>query len=163
MALALDQRILELCQAAALAHSYRRKGKTVVLTNGVFDLLHVGHVAYLERARAMGDVLFVGVNSDASTTSLKGSARPLVPAEERALLVSYLRPVDYVVVFHEATADCLLQALRPHVYVKGGDYSLETLPEAQTARMVGAAVRLVPVEAEQSTTRLVERILSRYR
>ncbi len=138
----------------------RARGERVVLTNGVFDLLHVGHLRYLRRARELGDVLVVGLNDDASVRALK-PGRPLVPEDERAELLAALEPVDYVVTFGERTADALLRALRPDVYAKGGDYGEDTLPEAVTARQVGAKIAILPLVAGHSTSDLLERIESR--
>lgn len=132
----------------------------VVLTNGCFDWLHVGHLRTLEHARSLGDVLVVGVNDDASVRRLKGPGRPVVPARQRALLVAALECVDWVVVFAEDTAAGLVLAVRPQWYVKGGDYRLETLPEAEPARQVGARVVLVPPEPGLSTTGLLARALA---
>ncbi|MBV9579896.1 MAG: adenylyltransferase/cytidyltransferase family protein [Chloroflexi bacterium] len=131
----------------------RQQGQRIVLTNGYFDLLHVGHLRYLRAARALGDVLVVGVNADAAVSK---PGRPLVPDAERAELVAALEPVDYVVLFAEPTADALLRALRPAVYAKGGDYSEATLPEAPTAREVAAELAFIPLTPGRSTTRLVE-------
>jgi rfaE bifunctional protein nucleotidyltransferase chain/domain len=127
--------------------------KRVVLTNGIFDLLHVGHLRYLRAARALGDVLVVGVNADAAVHK---PGRPFVPDSERAELVAALEPVDYVVIFNSPTADDLLRTLRPSVYVKGADYSEATLPEACTAREVGAELVFLPLVPDRSTSRLAE-------
>jgi D-glycero-beta-D-manno-heptose 1-phosphate adenylyltransferase len=135
----------------------RASGARVVLTNGVFDLLHVGHLRYLHQARSEGDVLVVGVNSDSSVSK---PGRPLVPEAERAELVAALDPVDFAVIFGSRTADDLLVAIRPDVYVKGGDYSAQTLPEAATARALGARLVFVPLVPEHSTSRLAARLLS---
>jgi rfaE bifunctional protein nucleotidyltransferase chain/domain len=129
----------------------------VVLTNGVFDLLHVGHLRYLRAARALGDLLVVGVNAD---ISVRKPGRPLVPEAERAELVAALEPVDYVVIFAEPTASSLVRELRPRVYVKGADYADKPLPEADAAREVGAEVVLIPLVADRSTTRLAELLRS---
>jgi rfaE bifunctional protein nucleotidyltransferase chain/domain len=131
---------LSVDQAAALAERLRAAGQRIVLANGCFDLLHVGHVRYLRAARALGDVLFVGVNSDAAVRRLKGPGRPLVPAAERAEIVAALAAVDHVVIFDDDTADRLLERLRPHVHAKGTDYTPATVPERATARAVGAEV-----------------------
>jgi rfaE bifunctional protein nucleotidyltransferase chain/domain len=128
----------------------------VVLTNGIFDLLHVGHLRYLRQARALGDVLVVGLNAD---SAVRKPGRPLVPDVERAELVAALEPVDYVVIFAESTADALLRALRPSVYAKGADYSAETLPEAATAREVGARLAFIPLVPGRSTTELARALL----
>lgn len=156
---------------------WRREGMRVVLTNGVFDLLHSGHVRYLEQARSLGDILVVGINSDASTRKIKGPLRPLVPQDERAYLLAAIRWVDYVTVFDEPTAEALVRTLAPDVYVKGGDYAMATteaaislhqqvdetrLPEARVARAGGGRVVLVPYHPGLSTTALIERIAGRY-
>jgi rfaE bifunctional protein nucleotidyltransferase chain/domain len=136
----------------------RTDGARVVLTNGVFDLLHVGHLRSLRAARALGDVLVVGVNADVSVAK---PGRPLVTASERAELVAALDPVSWVTIFDAPTADGLLRLVRPDVYVKGGDYSVETLPEMATVREVGAELVLVPLLPGHSTTLLVAAALGR--
>jgi rfaE bifunctional protein nucleotidyltransferase chain/domain len=135
----------------------RASGARVVLTNGVFDLLHIGHLRSLRAARALGDVLVVGVNGDAAAGALK-PGRPLVPSAERAELVAALEPVDYAVIFDDTTADRLIRVVRPAVYAKGADYSAETLPEAGTARAVGAELAFVPLVAGHSSTRMLEHL-----
>jgi glycerol-3-phosphate cytidylyltransferase len=130
----------------------------VVFTNGCFDLLHPGHVSYLWAARSLGDALVVGLNSDASIKKLKGPSRPVVPEGDRALVLSALEPVDAVVVFGEDAPVRLMRELRPAVYVKGGDYRIEDLPEAKVAEEIGAEVNLLPFEPGYSTTALIERI-----
>ncbi len=149
-------------EAATWAEGQRVAGRSVVLTNGHFDLLHSGHATYLHAARLKGDVLIVGVNDDAGAAALKGPGRPLVPAEERALLLSHLRAVDCVVIFSQLTADALLRSVRPAVYVKGGDYDLSSLPEARTAQEVGAEVSFIPLVLGRSTTDLLNRIQTRF-
>ena len=126
-----------------------------MLTNGVFDLLHVGHLRYLRQARQTGDVLVVGVNADRAVVK---PGRPIVPEVERAELVAALEPVDYVVIFSELTADALLRQVRPHVYVKGADYSEATLPEAPTVREVGSQLAFVPLLEGHSTSALIARL-----
>lgn len=132
-------------------HVARQKHRRVVLTNGIFDLLHVGHLRFLRAARALGDVLVVGVNADAA---VRKPGRPLVTDVERAELVAALEPVDHVVIFAEPTADALLRAIRPDVYAKGADYSAASLPEAATAREVGARVAFIPLTPGHSTSAL---------
>ena len=132
----------------------------MVFTNGCFDLLHRGHVAYLEAARSLGDALVVGLNSDASVSKLKGPGRPVVPQEDRAAVLGALRAVDAVIIFDESTPVRLMRELKPDVYVKGGDYKVEDLPEAEIAEEIGAEVRIIPFEAGYSTTALIERIRS---
>ena len=136
----------------------REVGERVVFTNGCFDLLHPGHVSYLRSARALGDALVVGLNSDASVKRLKGPERPVVPEGDRAAVLVALESVDAVVVFEEDTPVRLLSELKPAVYVKGGDYRVEDLPEAKVAAKVGAEVRILPFEPGYSTTALIERI-----
>jgi rfaE bifunctional protein nucleotidyltransferase chain/domain len=133
----------------------RQRGQRIVLTNGIFDLLHVGHLRFLRTTRALGDVLVVGINAD---SAVRKPRRPLVTAEERAELVAALDPVDYVVIFDEPTADTLLRQVRPDVYAKGADYSEATLPEAATARAVGAQVEFIPLEPNHSTSALIARL-----
>ena len=133
-------------------------GKQLVFTNGHFDLLHVGHLDYLEQARALGDALWVAVNDDSATTTLKGSGRPIVPALERARLLGALRVVDATLIFTGDTAIALLNALRPDVYVKGGDYAHKTLPERATVEAYAGRVILIDYLPNHSTTRLIEKI-----
>jgi glycerol-3-phosphate cytidylyltransferase len=136
-------------------------GARIVFTNGVFDLLHVGHLRYLWAARALADQLWVGVNSDQSVRALKGEGRPITPWEERAELLAALRPVDAVIYFDAPTADEVLRLVRPALYVKGGDYAVETLPEAATAREIGCELRFLPLVAGHATSHIVEEVLLR--
>jgi len=145
--------VVDLPALVAEVAAARAAGKRIVLTNGVFDILHVGHLRYLRQARGEGDLLVVGVNADVSVRANK-PGRPLVPESERAELVAALGPVDYAVIFAEPTADDLLRAVRPDVYVKGGDYTEATLPEAATARAVGARLTIVPLVPNRSSTAL---------
>jgi D-beta-D-heptose 7-phosphate kinase/D-beta-D-heptose 1-phosphate adenosyltransferase len=151
-----------LADASVLVRNAHAAGKRVVFTNGVFDLLHVGHVRYLQQARALGDVLIVGLNSDASTRAIKGDARPLVPAHERAEILQALRCVDAVVVFDESTADAALEALQPDVYVKGGDYAGHGPPEAPTVQRYGGTVRTLQLVEGRSTSGLIDLIRQRF-
>jgi rfaE bifunctional protein nucleotidyltransferase chain/domain len=136
----------------------RSGGRTIALANGCFEILHVGHVRYLEGAKAEADVLVVGINGDASVRRLKGPGRPVAPAEDRALLVAGLRPVDHVVVFEEDDVTQLLRALRPDVHCKGTDYTPETVPESEVVRSLGGRVAIVGDAKEHDTRRLLERI-----
>lgn len=136
----------------------RAAGQTLVFTNGHFDLLHVGHLDYLEKARALGDALFVGLNGDASTRRLKGEGRPLVPAVERARLIAALKPVTAVIIFEDDTAIHLLESLQPDIYVKGGDYAHKPLPERPTVEAYGGHVALIDYLPHHSTTDLIARI-----
>lgn len=144
----------------------RARGQTLVLTNGHFDVLHAGHVRYLQQARALGDVLAVAVNSDASTAARKGPQRPIVPEDERAELVAALACVDYVVIFDALTAEDIVRTLEPDIYAKGGDYAgpdAPPLPEAPIVEATGGRVVLLPLVPDRSTSDLVERILQKYR
>jgi rfaE bifunctional protein nucleotidyltransferase chain/domain len=149
-------------QAADLAARLRADGRRIVLANGCFDLLHVGHVRYLRAARRLGDVLFVGVNSDAAVTRLKGPGRPLMPASERVELLSALRDVDHVVVFDDDTADRLIAAIRPDVHAKGTDYTTESVPEAATVRAVGGRVAIAGDPKAHATRDLIGLIVARF-
>ena len=131
----------------------------MAFANGCFDLLHVGHVRYLQGAREQGDVLVVGVNSDRAVTALKGEGRPLLPAEARAELVAALESVDYVVVFDDVTAESLLRDLRPHVHCKGTDYTEETVPEREVMKSLGGIVRIVGDSKTHSTRELLAGIV----
>lgn len=140
--------------------SRRAAGQRVVFTNGCFDLLHRGHVRCLAAAAELGDVLVVGLNSDASVRALKQAGRPLVPQDERAEVVAALESVDYVVVFDEPTAENLVRAIRPDVYVKGGDYADREPPEAAIARALGGEFRLLEYVPGSSTSELLRRLRS---
>lgn len=138
----------------------RARGERVVLANGCFDVLHVGHVRYLEGARREGDVLVVAINSDASVRPLKGEGRPILSEEARAQLVAGLRVVDYVTVFDEPDVAALLQALRPDVHAKGTDYTVDTVPECDVARRLGVRVAIVGDPKDHSTRDLLARLRS---
>lgn len=153
-----DQKILPLAVLLERLAPRRAAGERVVFTNGCFDLLHRGHVRYLAAAAELGDILVVGLNSDASVRQLKGPDRPLVPQEERAEVLAALACVDYVTIFDAPTATSLVQALRPDVYVKGGDYADHRPPEAEVAEAYGGVFRLVELVPGRSTSDLVRRI-----
>jgi len=138
----------------------RRAGKKLVVTNGCFDLLHLGHVTYLEQARRQGDALLVGVTSDAGVRALKGAGRPLNSAEDRAAVLAALQSVDAVHVFPELDARAFLKSIQPEVYVKGGDYTLETINQDERRLLEGMGVKIVllPVVPGKSTSGLLERI-----
>lgn len=138
----------------AIVEDLKRKGKVVVFANGCFDLLHVGHVRYLEAARALGDSLVVAVNSDRSARGLKGSGRPFTPQEERLEILSALECVDHLLLFDEATVEELLLRLRPHVHAKGTDYTEETVPEREVVRSYGGRVAIVGDPKTRSSSEL---------
>ena len=137
---------------------HRSQGHRIVLANGVFDMLHVGHVRYLEGSRREGDVLVVAVNSDASARRLKGPGRPILTEEARAQLVAALRAVEYVVLFNEPNVEPLLAELRPDVHAKGTDYTADTVPERRTAARLRIRVAIVGDPKDHSTHQLMERI-----
>ncbi|GAB4139524.1 MAG: D-glycero-beta-D-manno-heptose 1-phosphate adenylyltransferase [Cyanobacteria bacterium J069] len=148
----------------AIAHS-PDQWRPLVFTNGCFDLIHAGHVRYLQAAATLGRSLVVGLNSDASVQTIKPAKpgqppRPIVPEAQRAEVLAALRAVDGVVVFGESTAIALIAALQPDIYVKGGDYTVETLPEAPTVQSYGGRIELVQVEVPSSTTGIIQRILN---
>ncbi len=136
----------------------RSGGRKIVFTNGCFDILHVGHVRYLTAAKSFGDVLIVGLNSDESVRNLKGAGRPINNEKDRAEVLLGLRAVDYVAIFGERTAEKIIAEVAPDVYVKGGDYTLETLPEAKIVQSYGGRVELVNFVAGYSTTATVEKL-----
>lgn len=136
----------------------RAAGKSIALANGCFDLLHVGHIRYLEGAAAEADCLVVAVNDDAAVAALKGSGRPIMPCADRAEIVAALRMVDYVTTFSEPTVSALLETLRPDVHCKGTDYTLESVPERDSVRAYGGRTVIVGDPKAHSTRDLVERI-----
>ncbi len=138
--------------------SAREQGARIVFANGCFDVLHVGHVRYLAGARELGDVLVVGVNSDAQVAIQKGAGRPVLPASERAEIVDALEPVTYVIVFDEPTVEQLLLALKPDVHAKGTDYTTETVPERNVVRSYGGQVAIVGDPKDHSTSAIIARL-----
>ena len=150
--------VLKLSEAIKARAKLAEAGKTLILTNGHFDLLHIGHLDYLEKARSLGDALFVGINGDHSTAVLKGTGRPIVPAVDRARLVAALSCVDAAIIFEEETAITLVNVLKPDIYAKGGDYHLKPLPESSAVEAIGGKVILIDLVPERSTTALIARI-----
>jgi rfaE bifunctional protein nucleotidyltransferase chain/domain len=155
-------RVLDLDGARAAAEAARAAGLRVVLANGCFDLLHVGHARYLAGARTLGDLLIVGVNGDASVRRLKGPGRPLLPAAERAELVAAFRAVDHVVIFEEDTADRLVALLRPAVHAKGTDYTVESVPERAAVVAAGGRVAIAGDAKAHSSRDVIAEILARF-
>jgi D-glycero-beta-D-manno-heptose 1-phosphate adenylyltransferase len=142
----------------AILDEHRRAGRKIVFANGVFDLLHAGHVRYLQAARGEGDLLIVGVNSDGSTRALKGKGRPILTERSRAALVAALAAVDYVVIFDELDVNSLLRELQPDVHAKGTDYTAGTVPERELAGMLGIRVAIVGDPKRHSTRDLLARV-----
>jgi D-beta-D-heptose 7-phosphate kinase / D-beta-D-heptose 1-phosphate adenosyltransferase len=142
----------------ACLRAHREHGRRVVFTNGCFDILHRGHITYLSRAKALGDVLVVGLNSDASVRRLKGPGRPINPLEDRAQVLAALSAVDHIVAFDEDTPVELIERVRPDLFVKGGDYTREMLPEASLVESLGGTIHLLPYVEDRSTTGIIERI-----
>jgi len=151
-------KILPLEELALKVGEHKSRGERIVLANGCFDVLHVGHARYLEGARREGDVLIVALNSDESVRSLKGEGRPILPADARARLVAGLAAVHYVAIFEEADVTRLLLTLRPDVHAKGTDYSVETVPERETARRLGIRIAIVGDLKQHSTRDLLARL-----
>ena len=156
----MKNKLVDSNQLGLLAESSRQRGEKLVLTNGCFDLLHLGHVRYLEAARSLGDALVVAINGDDSVRALKGEGRPLNRERERAEVVAALECVDHVVIFSEVRVTRLLERVRPAIYVKGGDYTADTLdPEERAAlEKTGAQIRILPFEPGYSTSGLIERL-----
>lgn len=156
----MSRKIVDLEELSDRCEKLRAAGKKLVATNGCFDLLHVGHVRYLQAARALGDFLAVGLNSDRSVRQLKGGGRPITTEDDRAEVLAALRCVDLVTIFPEMRATRFLVAARPAIYVKGGDYTSETLNEEERValKQIGAQIRLIPFEPGYSTSGLIEQI-----
>ena len=150
--------LLDRKNAASFCEDLRRQNKKIVFTNGCFDILHVGHVRYLTAAKNFGDVLIVGLNTDESVRKLKGSSRPINSQADRAEVLLGLKAVDHVIFFGEQTAENLIASVKPAVYVKGGDYTLETLPEAKIVQNFGGRVEFINLVAGKSTTKILEKI-----
>lgn len=150
---------LPLTDLIACLQQERQNGRTVVFTNGCYDILHVGHLDLLRRTADLGDVVVVGLNGDGSVRRLKGNNRPFVAFDDRADLLAGLEPVDFVIGFEEDTPERLMEAIRPDIMVKGGDYTPETLPEKETADRIGCRIEIVPFREGRSTTGLVDRIV----
>ena len=158
----MKEKIRKREELRGIIETLRKEGKRIVFTNGCFDLLHVGHVRYLEQARNLGDLLVVGINSDSSVRGLKGSLRPILPVEERAEILSGLACVDFITVFDEPTPLELISLLRPHVLVKGGDWSKEQIVGREVVEGSGGEVVTIPFVEGASTSNVIEIILERY-
>lgn len=155
-------KFLSLPQAVAQRAIYAQTGKTVVFTNGCFDLIHAGHITYLQQAKQEGDILILALNSDASIQRLKGPKRPIVPLEDRLIVLSALEMIDHLVVFEEDTPIETLKALTPDIHIKGGDYTKDRLPETPIIEAYGGTVMIKPFVDNRSSSALIQRICERY-
>jgi len=155
-------KIVGVSELKRIVNQARNQGRKIVFTNGCFDLLHIGHIRYLQLARRLGDMLVVGLNSDSSVRKIKGPRRPVIGEQERANIVAALGDVDYVVVFHETTPRRLIAELRPDILVKGGDYTVETVVGRDIVERYGGKVEIVPYVGSVSTTQIMQRIAERF-
>ena len=149
--------LIDRIKISEIVTSLKAKGKKIVFTNGCFDILHVGHVRYLKEAKALGDILILGLNSDSSVKSLKGSNRPINNESDRAEVLSALKAIDYVVIFDEKTAENIVGEVKPDIYAKGGDYSIDTLPEAKIVAEHGGKTVLLQLVDGKSSTNIINK------
>ena len=154
----LQNKIIPYSEIAELSQKLHQQGKKIVFTNGCFDILHCGHILYLEKAKALGDILILGLNSDASVKRLQGNNRPIVPEKERALVVAGLESVDYVCIFEQDTPYELIDLIQPDVLVKGGDWTIDKIVGADIVQKKGGKVLSLNYEQGFSTTNIIERI-----
>ncbi|HYJ84432.1 MAG TPA: adenylyltransferase/cytidyltransferase family protein [Pyrinomonadaceae bacterium] len=154
-----EKRVVDRLTLIERVSAAREKGLRVVFANGCFDVLHAGHVRYLEGAKSLGDLLVVGVNSDGQVSKLKGSGRPILPARERAELVAALESVDLVTIFDEPTVEELLLTLRPNFHAKGTDYTVDTVPEREVVKSFGGQVAIVGDPKDHSTSDMIARLM----
>ena len=150
-------------ELTAIRNDLKRQNKKVVFTNGVFDILHAGHVDYITKAKEKGDVLIVGVNSDSSVKRIKGELRPVVPQHERAFIISSLKPVDYVVIFEEDTPQEIINKLIPDVLVKGADWYIDKIVGREIVEANGGKVETIKFVNDQSTTNIIKTVLERFK
>lgn len=157
-----SKKIITLTELLPIANRARTQGKTIVFTNGCFDLLHVGHIQYLQKAKALGDILIIGLNDDNSVRVLKGPPRPLISQDERANILAALGCIDYIVIFSELTPEALIRAIKPHILVKGGDYALDQVVGRDIVEGYGGQTKIIPYMPGYSTTGLIEKIVQNY-
>lgn len=155
-------KLKSLSELKRLVENEKASGKRIVFANGCFDLLHTGHIRYLNDAKKQGDVLVVGLNSDESVRRLKGKGRPILDQQGRAILLAALESVDYIIIFKDDTVDRLLIELKPHFHCKGGEYTADTVPEKETVRSYGGTTSITGGEKVQSTRWLFEEIRRKY-
>ena len=158
----MREKIKERKELLRIIKNLKARGKRIVFTNGCFDLLHLGHVRYLEKARSLGDVLVVGVNSDSSVRKLKGSKRPILPEKERTEILSGLGCVDYITIFNEADPLKLITSLKPNLLVKGGDWTREQIVGREVVERSGGELVIIPFVKGASTSNVIGNILKRY-
>ena len=151
-------RIVKRDELITIVETERQYGKKIILANGCFDVLHVGHVRYLEAARMLGDLLIVGINSDEQARRLKGKGRPLLPQDQRAEIISSIEAVDLVTIFSEPTVEQLLLALKPDIHAKGTDYTEDSVPERDVVRSFGGRVAIVGDPKDHSSSQMIERL-----
>jgi rfaE bifunctional protein nucleotidyltransferase chain/domain len=154
----ISSRIVSRSDLITIVEAERSAGKKIVFANGCFDVLHVGHVRYLEAAKALGDLLIVGINSDRQTRRLKGAGRPLLPQEQRAEIISSIEAVDFVTIFEEPAVEQLLLALKPDIHAKGTDYTEDSVPERDVVRSFGGRVAIVGDPKDHSSSQIIEKL-----
>jgi len=153
---------IKLRELKQIVNKLKKEGKKIVFTNGCFDILHLGHIKYLEEAKKLGDILIVGINGDKSVRILKGEGHPIMPEEERAEILSALKCVDYVVIFHETNPENLIIQLKPDLHVKGGDYSIDEIPESKLVKSFGGKTVILKEIEGKSTSKIIQKILAVY-
>jgi len=153
-------KVIDLKDLISKKNQMKKEKKKIIWTNGCFDILHIGHIRYLEKAKLYGDILIVGLNDDESVRKLKGEKRPIINEKERAEILSALEFIDYIVFFHETDVTKYLKALEPDVYVKGGDYTMETInqDERKIVEDYSGRIIIIPAETSNSTTNIIEKI-----
>jgi len=154
----MTAKIMELEELKNEINDQKEAGELIVFTNGCFDILHVGHIRYLKKAASLGDKLVLAVNSDSSVKNLKGGSRPFVPEAERLEMLAALEMIDYLILFSEIDARALLEEIKPQLYVKGGDYRIKDLPEAETVYNYGGKIILISEVKGKSTTNIIKKI-----
>lgn len=154
----MKDKIKNISQLKKIVNDLKKQNKKIVFTNGCFDILHIGHVRYLQSAKKLGDILVVGLNSDKSVKKLKGEKRPVFPQDVRAEILSSLWFVDYVIIFDEDTPEKLILELKPDIQAKGGDYKIEDIPERKTVESYGGRVVILPFEKGYSTTEIIKKL-----
>ncbi len=154
--------IIDRDSLSPLIEDLKRQGKIIVFTNGCFEILHIGHIRYLKKARSLGDILIVGLNSDISVKKIKGPKRPIIPQEQRGEVLASIRYVDYVVIFDEPDPYDLISLIKPHVLVKGGDWPVDKIIGKDIVESYGGKVLSIPYIEGSSTTEIINRIIERY-